>query len=489
MLFVSFLSTFVLGQLSTQMAALEFQHEVQVEDQMSVLQTAVLESVAALSGNGSTYLSSPVTLSSSGSPPFGTPSSGSLLVESDKVATTASFGLSNVSAATVGWNHGSACFGAGSSTCTNGTGTEVFNFSGNHSTATPEVNGCAVAGCNVVYNVTGSFDTLGLTLAGAYLQHILVQISGNWDNLTLSDGGSCNIRQLVSVVFSGNNDTYALTMTGCSTGVGANLNTTFVGSAGSSCPYGNAASYDLWKGATWGSSAKIYQNLTWQNAFGITSPPNSIPANGGADQLTFANQSGYFQCLFTTAKTTGPYDLHFLSGVQTVLNNRYIQPASVAYEQGAVILGIQNGGSVMVSPPSTSLVQQPYGISFAVELVSLVTTQGYVTGSGVSTGYGTAAVITNILSNQVYSIQDGKHGNNYVPYFYLNFTTPYPQAWATFWESQGPAVPAGVSCVPGAGVTLAQCMTPPFGRLSTIVVPINAAQFTLESVVVQVSIY
>jgi hypothetical protein len=483
MLFVSFLSTFVLGQLGTQMSAQEFQHQLQVEDQMSILQTSILESVAALNGNGSTYLSSPVTLNSGGSPPFGTPSSGSLQVEPTQVATTAAFGISNVTSAAVGWNQGSGCFGTGSSTCTGGTGTEVYNFSGNHSTVAPGVNGCAAAGCNVLFNVTGNFNTLSLTLGGANLQHILFQVSGNWDNLTISDGGTCNIRQLVSVVFSGNNDSYALTMTGCTSGAGANLNTTFVGSAGSYCPYGNAATSNKWKGATWGSSVSIFQNLTWQNAFGITSAPNMIAANGGHDHVTFANQSGYFQCLFTNAQTSGPYTLHFLSGVRAQLNNRYISPSTVAYEQGAVILGIQNGGSVMISPPTTSLVQQPYGIAFAVTLVSLVSV------TGVATGYGTAAVISNILSVQTYSIQDGKHGNNYIPYFYLNFTTPYPQAWATFWNAQSPVVPGGVTCVPGVGVTAAQCLSPPLGRLSTIIVPINAAQFTFQSIVAQVSIY
>lgn len=483
LIFVSFLATFVLGQLPTQMSQQEFQHQLLVEDQMSRLQTAVLESVAALNGNGSSYLSSPVTLNSGGAPPFGTPSSGSLLAEPATVQTTAGFGISNISKANVGWGHGSACFGAGSSTCTAGTGTEVYNFSGNHSTVTPGVAGCAAAGCNVLLNVTGNFNTLSLTLSGANLQHILFQVSGNWDNLTVSDGGTCNIRQLVSVVFSGNNDTYKLAMTGCTTGVGANLNTTFVGSSVNLCPYGNAATSNLWKGATWGAAAGVYQNLTWQNAFGITSTPNTIAANGGHDDVTFANQSGYFQCLFTNAQTSGPYTIHYLSGVRAVLNNRYISPSLVAYEQGAVILGIANGGSVMISPPTTNLVQQPYGIAFAITLVSLVS------ASGTASGWGTAAVISNILAVQTYEIQDGKHGTNYIPYFYLNFTTPYPQAWATFWGTQSPVDPTGARCVPGVGVTVAQCLTPPFGRLSTIVVPINAAQFVLTSVTAQVSIY
>lgn len=482
MLFVSFLSTFVLGQLGQQMGAQEFQHQLQVENQLSRLQTNIIEAANAITTNGSSYLSAPVTLSSGSVPPFGTPSSGALSVDPTQVGTTAAFGISNVSSATVGWNQGSACFSTGSGTCTAGTGTEVYNFSGNHSTRTPTVAGCAAAGCNVLYNVTGNFNTLSLSLSGANIGNVLFQISGNWDNLTLNDGGSCNLRQRVSVVFSGNNDSYTLSVTGCTTGAGANLNTTFVGSSGASCPYGNAATSMKWKGATWGASKSVYQNLTWQNAYGITSPPNSVPANGGNDQLTFSNQSGYFQCLFTNAQTTGPYTLHFLSGVKVALDNRYSLASTIALDQGGVVFGIDNGGSVMVSPPTSNFVQDPFGVSFAITLVSIVAS------SGTATGFGTVAVVSSILSVQTYEITDGKRGSNYLPFFFLNITTPFPQAWATWWSSQKPVDPTGVTCVPGYGVTGAQCLTPPFGRTSTIVVPINASQFFLTSIVAQVTI-
>jgi hypothetical protein len=431
----------------------------------------------------STYLSSPITLSSGGSPPFGTPSSGSLQVEPRQVSATAAFSVANISAATVNWGVGSACFSTGSGTCTSGTGLEVYNFSGNHSTLSPTVAGCAVAGCRVVYNVSGSSNTLSLTLSGANIGNVLFQVSGNWDNLTVHDSGTCNLRQRLSVVFSGNNDTYTLSMTGCSTGVGANLNTTFVGSSGALCPYGNAATYDKFLGATWGSSTHIFQNFTWQNAEGIVSPAHSVAANGGNDQLTFSNTSGYYQCLFTKAVATGPYTLNYLSGVKAVLNNRYIAPSTVAYDQGAVILGVENGGSVMLSPPTTSYIQEPFGILFSLTLVSLTSV------TGTATGYGTAAVISSVLSVQTYQIQDGKQGSLSLPFFFLNITTAYPQAWATFWGTQGPVDPSGTTCVPGHGVTAATCLTPPPGDTSTIIVPINASEFVLTSIVAQVSIY
>jgi hypothetical protein len=433
----------------------------------------------------SVYLSSPITLQSGGVPPFGTPSSGALAAESTQVSTKASFGISNVSGAPIGWNKGSACFAAtapGSGTCTAGTGLEVYNFSGNATTVSPTVAGCAVAGCTVIYNVTGNTNTLSLTISGANIQNVLYQVSGNHNALTVKDSGTCNIRQRVTVVFSGNNDTYTLQMTGCTAGVGANLNTTFVGSSGNICPYGSEGEYNTFTGATWGSSTGVFQNLTWRNAYGLVSAPNTIPANGG-DHLTFANTSGYFQCLFTTATNSGPYTLNFQSGVKAVLNNRYIFPSTVAYDQGAVILGVENGGSVMLSPPDVTFVQNPGGIQFSITLFSIVAS------TGTATGYGTAAVITHILSVQTYQINDGKGGPNFLPYFYLNITTPYPQAWATYWQKLSPIDPTRTTCVPGFDVTVANCLTPPFGRLSTIVVPINANQFVFTSVLAQVTIF
>jgi hypothetical protein len=435
----------------------------------------------------SVYLSSPVTLNSGSVPPFGVPSSGALQIESSRVSTQVAFAVSNLSAANIHWNSGSACFAAtapGSGTCTSGTGLEVYNFSGNSTTVSPTVAGCAVAGCTVIYNVSGNSNTLSLTLSGANIGRILYQVHGNLNTLTLTDGGTCNIHQTIVVNIFGNNDTYALDMTGCTTGAGAAINTLFVGSDGTICPYGNAANYDTLSSVTWGAATGINQNLTWQNAYGIISPPHKISGTSGTNNyLTFANTTGYAQCLFTKAITSGPYTLDFNSGIKAVLNNRYIEPSTVAYDQGAVILGVENGGSVMVSAPDATYIQDPSGVLFSLQLFN-------VAGStATSTGYGTAAVISHILSVQTYQINNGRGSPDYIPYFYLNITTPYPQAWATYWAKQGPVDPTGTTCVPGAGVSAADCLTPPLGDLSTIVVPINANQFVLTSVVAQLSVY
>ncbi len=432
----------------------------------------------------SIYLTSPVTLNSGGAPPFGTPSSGYLAAEPASIGTRNTFGVANVTNASISWNTGSSCFTSASATCTTPSGLQYYNFRGNSTTLTPTLAGCQSTGCNVVYNVSGNSNTMTFSISGNYVSKVLIQISGNLNKLTISDGGSCNIRQSVQVIFSGNNDTYTLTMSGCTaTGVGANLNTTFVGSTGNLCPYGDAAIYDKWGGATWASSSEVYQNLTWRNADGRVTAPNTLSQNGGTDDLSFSNTSGYYQCLFKTSKTTGPYSLDFLSGIKAVLNNRYTPPSSVVYDQGAVILGIENGGSVMVSPPTTSYIAEPYGILFSLTLVSLVGV------TGTATGYGTAAVVASVLSVTSLLFTDNTPAGSFLPYFYLNITTAYPQAWDTFWAAQSAVTPTGVTCVPGTGVTVANCLTPPFGHTSTIVVPINADQFALTSILAQASIY
>lgn len=482
LLFVSFLATFVLGQLTAQMTQKEFQHELQVENQMLRLQTNVLS--AAVHGAGPVMLSNPVTLSSGGAPPFGTPSSGFLQEESSFTAVSAGLALANVTPAPPNWNNGSGCFTGGSGTCSGNNGPNLYwNFSGNHSTVTPGLNGCGSSGCAVIYNISGNFNTISLTMKGNNLGNVVFVIFGNWDNMTLNYQGSCDNHRVVNMLITGTNDTYVLNVNGCASGVGASINTLFVGSKGSICPYGNGVTTDRFLGATWGASHGVYQNLTWQNAVGYVSKPHSIPTNGGNDFLSFANTTGYSQCPFTKATNTGPYSLAYLAGIRAHLDNRYLAPADVAYDQGAVILGVQGAGSVMLSPPDFNIAVESFGVSFGLTLVNVVGS------TNTATGFGTAAVFTSVLSEQTYHILNGQNGNQFLTFLALNITTAYPLAWTTFWNAQSTVVPSGTSCVPGFGVTVSTCLTPPPGRTSTIVVHLAVSELTLTSITVLVSVY
>lgn len=437
-----------------------------------------------IGGGGTVDLSSPVTLSSGSVPPFGTPSTGYLQPEVSVSSLAAGLGLANVTPAPPNWNTGSSCFGNGNGTCSGNNGPTLFwNFSGNHSTVTPGVNGCGSSGCTIVYNISGNFNTISLMLRGNNLGNVVFVVFGNWDNMTLNYQGSCNNHRNVNVFIVGTNDTYALSVGGCASGVGASINTFFIGSLGFVCPFGNGVITDRFLGASWGSSSGVFQNLTWRNAIGYVSAPHTIPTNGGSDSLTFANTTGYTQCPFTRSAATGPYTIDYLSGIDAHLNNRYLPQADVVYDEGAVILGVQNQGSVMVSPPQVSVSIQPAGVTLQLTLVNIVG------NAGTATGVGTAAVMTHVVSDSTFHILNGQNNNQFLTFLNLSITTAFPLAWATFWNSQAVVAPLGTICQPSFGVALSQCLNPPPGLPSTIVVPLAVQELFLHTITVSIAIY
>lgn len=435
-------------------------------------------------GGGAIDLSSPVTLGSGSVPPFGTPSTGYLQPEVSVSALSAGLGLANITPAPPNWNTGSSCFGGGNGTCSGNNGPTLYwNFSGNHSTVTPGVNGCGSSGCSVVYNISGSFNTISFTMKGNNLGNVVFVVFGNWDNMTLSYQGSCNNHRNVNVFIVGTNDTYALSIGGCASGVGANINTNFIGSLGFVCPYGNGVRTDRFLGVSWGSSNGVYQNVTWRNAIGYVSAPNTIPENGGSDFLTFSNTTGFTQCPFTKALQTGPYTIDYLSGIRAHLNNRYLPPADLVYDEGAVILGVPNEGSVMISPPQMTAQTLTAGVTMHLTLVNVVG------NAATATGIGTAAVLSRVLSVSTFHILNGQNNNQFLTFLNLSITTSYPLAWATYWNSQSLVAPIGTICVPAPGVPLAQCLNPPGGQASTIVVPLAVQELFLTTVTVSIGIY
>jgi hypothetical protein len=99
----------------------------------------------------------------------------------------------------------------------------------------------------------------------------------------------------------------------------------------------------------------------------------------------------------------------------------------------------------------------------------------------------TAAVHSQVLTVDTASIPDGVN-SQYLTFLDLNITTPYPQAWSTFWNGQSALVPSGTTCVPGAGVPANRCLIPPPGTVSTVLVPLYVSELSLTTVLVQVSI-
>ncbi len=483
LLLVSFISSFVLGQLGGRMSELEFRHLVQVENQLTRLQAAIL--AEAETPGVPIVLSSPVTLGSGGSPPFGSPSSGYLQKELPSFNLSTALTIEQVTPAPPRWQFGSPCFGNGNGTCSGNNGPViVYNSSGNHTTFTPGVNGCGSTGCTILLNISGSFDQILVSLQGNNLGNVVVVVAGNWDNVTLSYSGSCNNHRQVTFLIYGTNNTYTASITGCAgSGAGLGISTLFIGWQQNLCPFANVSSTDKFLGISWGSSRNVTQNVTWWNDIGYSTAPHTLSQNGGFDFLTYANSTGTVPCAFTVTQLS-TYFSTYLAGIRVHLNNRYIPPNDVVFDQGAVILGETDGGSIMLSPPSLSILKRSSGLEVRL---TLITALGSLT---TTTGIGTSAVTSRVISENTFHLASGQQGNLFIRSpFYLNITTAFPQAWATFFKGLPSAFPYGVTCLPPKGVPASQCLTPPPLTTVKLVVPMLVSTLTLTTVTVQVNVF
>jgi hypothetical protein len=488
LLLVSFMSTFIFGQLGNQMAQKEFQHQVQVENQMAELQMALLR--AASVTQDTIYLSSPVTLGSGAVPPFGTPSSGYLMQEPLDTSISASLGMANITRANLNWsNIWNACGNGGSGVCTNKLVFENFSAT---STECPSMTcNLKITGvqAGVVYNISGPNNgttpadnyTFNINIGGTNNGYIYIILNGSYDHVNILVSGSSNSVPAVTLYVFGSHDIVTNSVSGGSSIHGSiTFFNEFVGILGVLCPYGDASQSDT-VSAFPTQGTNVNDNVTWWNNAGIISAPHTVSTSVG--NITWQNKSGFYQCPFTQAATSGPYDLHYLSGLRAHLNNRYLPPADVTLEQGAVIFSVQNGGSVMLDPPPVKILVNDFGLSVSLTLMSIVG------NSSIATGVTTAAVTSHVLSVSTFHILNGQQGHLFLTHLNLSITTAYPQAWYTYWNGQTQIVPGGAVCIPGPGVPSSQCLTPPSGRTSTIEVPFVVSELTLVTIVGQVSIY
>ncbi|HKS59924.1 MAG TPA: hypothetical protein VJS68_04010, partial [Thermoplasmata archaeon] len=164
LLLVSFIANFVLLQLPSQEQELEFEHVLQVENQLSRLQATILSQ--ALNPAIPLPLASPVTLSAAPDPPFGVVATGSIQNEPITAQSTASYQLARVVPSPPNWENGSGCLGSSGGSCTgnkcqanNCTWNETFQ---NNATITIKIAGSL----NLVWNITGSNDVINVGWSG-----------------------------------------------------------------------------------------------------------------------------------------------------------------------------------------------------------------------------------------------------------------------------------------------------------------------------------
>jgi hypothetical protein len=481
LLVVSFIATFEIAPLPQELAQNEVTHTLQVEDQLSRLQATIL--AAAESPGIHLALSSPVTLGSQGVPPWGSPSPGQVLTETTPVGTTAGYEVARVLYHPPSWNNGSSCLTGGSGKCASNGNLDTWNVTNENNTAfTITVNGNSNS---VQYNISGNNDTITINWKGGDTGFVAFVVNGSDDSLTYNKGGSDTTIPTASFVFYGERDTFSFNPSGSHSAKGGMfVNVVFVSTLNLLCPFGNLSNSDK-IGTLSAGGSNLNMTVTWWNAVGYATAPHTVTYPGGSGSnefITYQNRTGVVACAFEEEFAT-----HYItqegSGILVRLANTYEPSVNVAYDQGAVVESASGGTSVMVNPPQLTMLEEPKGEVASLTLINLLGT-----GSS-SAGYSTADVTTTILSVDRFTIQNGQGAEILASPLFLNLTTEFPAAWASFFLGHPVAFPGGIVCTPLAALPSGStCLHPPFGTPERISVGLSAQGITITEVTVSVKI-
>jgi hypothetical protein len=481
LLVVTFIANFVLEQLPGQMQELEFEHTLQVENQLSHLQATIL----AQANNPAIplTLSSPITLGSQSLPPFGQPTVGSVASEPPGIGGVSSLLLSQVTYVYPNWNVGSGCLNGGGGHCSGSGNVNYYNVSGSNSTAfTIKIDGNTNS---MVYILNGNNDTVTITWNGKDAGFINVIVNGSDDSVIFNKGGSDTIASISTFQFFGERDTFSYNPSGSKSSKGGqSVNVNFVGSLNQLCPAANLSASDT-IGTFSSGGSNINVNVTWWNSVGYVTPGHVTAYPGGAiptEQITWRNNTGFVPCAFARTSSTG-YTMQFLGGVDVHLQNRYSPAADVVYDQGAVILAQLGGTPVMISPPRISTFFANGGVGANVTLVNLI---GNLTAEG---GVTTAAVTSQVIAANSVVVVSGMRSVYLGGSFYLNLSTLYPGAWSAYFSSFPQAFPLGSTCVPFKAIAAPySCLSPPPGTLVEMVAPMILQELLLTEITAKIAI-
>ena len=469
LLVTSFISQFVLVQLPNQMQQYEFNHMLQVENQLSRLQSTVL--MQAQDPQVPISLVSPVTLGSQAVPPFAPESDAWILPESHGIGLADSYALSNIQAAPPNWSATPGC--ASGNTCSgtplwdNITGTAHSSYTFTLSNAKPSFR----------LNFTGNNDTITITWTGASIGFTWLVFNGSFLHVSLvkSATGGTSLPGIFAF-FYGQHDVLATGLSGTSVA----LNDRFVG-FGQLCPNGNLSKSDRFYWNATGD-ANSYINTTWSNSVGYTSASSISLGSGTLER--FLNVSTFpTGCAFTLTSTS-QYSNPVLSGVQVHLDNRYIPTADLLYEDGAVLISHPGLGSIMVGPPPISLNAVTGGYAGNFTFVNVVG------NLSVEEGTETAGVLSRVVSVQSFNIANSPSTNNYLTATWLNLTTYAPYGWSSFFQTlPSGAILGNIRCTPSVAIHLPNtCLIPPANVVVTLSIPIALVQLTETIVTVQLTL-
>ncbi|MCI4362794.1 MAG: hypothetical protein L3K13_00585 [Thermoplasmata archaeon] len=482
LLVVTFIANYLAQTLPSQMQELEFEHTLQVEDQLGRIQTAVL--AEATHPHQPLALTSPVTLGSQSLPPFAPASTGSLVLDPASFSLSTQYSVARVFQAAPHWGMGSACLGTGNGTCLLGSGPYSYNASAGNSTFTVTI---AAASSTLFYNISGSGDTLSVSQTGATPSNLQIIVVGSNDTVTVSESVPLVLSPHYTVQFFGQNDQLNALVAGAHSGPGTTrFLTSFAGDNGGLCPFDNGSASDTFNLVD--TSNAFTANSTWWNSVGYVTAPATQALLAPNSFATFQNRTGFLPCGFTRAVGT-IYTTSFLSGLKVHLANRYNPPEDILYEDGAVILSHPGSGSFMTGPPTISIHRSLLGAEVAN--FTIVNVVGGGKGSPTSEGgTATAGVSTQLLSVDSFQVQDNSTTGVALAGLWLNLTTPYPDAWAQYLNAFPPGVLVGgaVSCSTGALPSGFSCLIPPSGQLSTLSGELLVSELDFSAITVAVTI-
>jgi hypothetical protein len=467
LLFTSFLVNYLTATVPAQAAEDEFEHTLQVENQLSRLQSMLLAQSGRLPSSYPT--TSPVTLGSSPVPPFSPASSGSVGLQPVSVALSNQYSDARIVSAPPAWGVGSSCLylalnTSGSVKCAGNGNLDEYNYSGNGTASSPLTVSIAVHGNSnsLVYNILGSYLDVTIDWTGGDTGFVEFVLEGNHDTVNYDKGGSDSNSPEVAYAIYGQYDSLNVAISGSHSGKGSmDMEVAFVGDVNATCPYQNSSNTDTFSLSPGGSN--LFANITWWNFVGYTSSHTYNPFPGiSGSVVTFKNETGFRACAFTIAYGAS-YTDEAAGGLAVHLNNRYVAPADLVYEAGAVILSHPGEGSIMVSPPQFTFTVSPKGNVAHLLFVTLLTPASGATAY--EAGTETAGIITQVLGVHSYAIATNLSKGFGLVSVFLNLTTPYPYAWASFFQTFPYAVdPSGFSCTLPAGTAPGtNCLFPPAG--------------------------
>jgi len=471
--------------LPQQLQTAEYQHTLQVENEISQIQADILAEAA--NPSLPVTVTAPVQMASQGVPPLGLPASTDLYgLPAPDSRFNLTYNSTTVAPAAVGWNSGSACFGTGSGNCTGRGAFTVYNASVSNATLTPTYEDCAsLVFCQLDYNLTGNYDNLTLTLKFDQPGAVDLQVVGTHDRVTVlflgnGVGPADNVAVTSRLVgpansFSANVTTSETTPPSPQTEV--SLGTTFSLAQGDFCPAGNAYPVTQFRGITLIIPGETGVNATvrWENSQGVVNSHLKTTSLDGyaGNALTFQNASAFDACPFTTA-TTRSVNQTAVGGFAAHLYNRYFPALTVTFEEGAVIAGGPGNSSVMVAPPRFSITPSTLG-----PLLNLTLIQPLVSGLSAQSGGGVVGVSLKLQGVSSFTVLPG--GGQYLAFPALfRIVTPYPGAWLNFFASE-----PGLFGQGQAYVCHACSLGDPAGTY-TVVTPVFAAGLAVTMVTVAV---